>query len=76
MGREFIDLFEEWSKSYDDTVSGHDIEYQEVFKHYDRILDSVTDRAHGHVLEFGVGARNLNELRILSADYSLLHKTN
>ena len=43
MGREFIDLFEEWSKSYDDTVSGHDIEYQEVFKHDDRILDSVTD---------------------------------
>ncbi|MFJ8067822.1 class I SAM-dependent DNA methyltransferase [Peribacillus sp. NPDC096447] len=61
MGREFIDLFEEWSKSYDDTVSGHDIEYQEVFKHYDRILDSVTDRAHGHVLEFGVGTGNLTE---------------
>lgn len=38
MGREFIDLFEEWSKSYDDTVGGHDIEYQEVFKHYDGIL--------------------------------------
>ncbi|MFJ9383176.1 class I SAM-dependent DNA methyltransferase [Peribacillus sp. NPDC101481] len=61
MGREFIDLFEEWSKSYDDTVSGHDIEYQEVFKHYDRILDSVTNRAHGHVLEFGVGTGNLTE---------------
>ncbi|TKH16004.1 class I SAM-dependent methyltransferase [Peribacillus simplex] len=61
MGREFIDLFEEWSKSYDDTVSGHDIEYQEVFKNYDRILDSVTDRAHGHVLEFGVGTGNLTE---------------
>jgi putative AdoMet-dependent methyltransferase len=61
MGREFIDLFEEWSKSYDDTVSGDDIEYQEVFKHYDRILDSVTDRAHGHVLEFGVGTGNLTE---------------
>ncbi|GAB6256271.1 class I SAM-dependent methyltransferase [Peribacillus frigoritolerans] len=61
MGREFIDLFEEWSKSYDDSVSGHDIEYQEVFKHYDRILDSVTDRAHGHVLEFGVGTGNLTE---------------
>ncbi|WP_141994177.1 class I SAM-dependent methyltransferase [Bacillus sp. B4EP4a] len=61
MGREFIDLFEEWSKSYDDTVGGHDIEYQEVFKHYDNILNSVTDRAHGHVLEFGVGTGNLTE---------------
>ncbi|AOH55802.1 SAM-dependent methyltransferase [Peribacillus muralis] len=61
MGREFLDLFEEWSKSYDDTVGGHDIEYQEVFKHYDKILDSVTKRAHGHVLEFGVGTGNLTE---------------
>ncbi|MEK4537511.1 class I SAM-dependent methyltransferase [Peribacillus sp. FSL K6-1552] len=59
MGREFVELFEEWSKSYDDTVGGHDIEYQEVFKHYDNILDSVTSRAHGHVLEFGVGTGNL-----------------
>ncbi|MGE7182813.1 class I SAM-dependent DNA methyltransferase [Peribacillus sp. NPDC006672] len=61
MGREFIDLFEKWSKSYDDTVGGYDIEYQEVFKHYDRILDSVTNRVHGHVLEFGVGTGNLTE---------------
>ncbi|MFD9627760.1 class I SAM-dependent DNA methyltransferase [Peribacillus muralis] len=61
MGREFLELFEEWSKSYDDTVGGHDIEYQEVFKHYDKILDSVTDRVHGHVLEFGVGTGNLTK---------------
>ena len=66
MGREFIELFKEWSKSYDDTVEGNDIEYQEVFKHYDRILESVASRAHGHVLEFGVGTGNLTQ-RLLDA---------
>lgn len=61
MGREFIELFEEWSKSYDDTVDGHDVEYREVFLNYERILDSVVSRVHGHTIEFGVGTGNLTE---------------
>lgn len=66
MGREFLELFEDWSKSYDDAVKGQDMEYQEVFKNYDKILDDVTSRIHGHVLEFGVGTGNLTE-RMLNA---------
>ncbi|WP_409301830.1 class I SAM-dependent DNA methyltransferase [Peribacillus sp. SCS-155] len=61
MGREFLNLFEEWSQSYDDTVEGHDIEYREVFKHYESILGSVAKRSKGHVLEFGVGTGNLTQ---------------
>ncbi|MFJ7748022.1 class I SAM-dependent DNA methyltransferase [Peribacillus sp. NPDC097295] len=64
MGREFLELFDEWSKSYDESVEGQDIEYQEVFKHYDKILDCVASRSRGHVLEFGVGTGNLTEMMI------------
>ncbi|OIK13310.1 class I SAM-dependent methyltransferase [Bacillus sp. MUM 13] len=70
MGREFLDLFEEWSKSYDDTVVGKDIEYQEVFKNYELILESVAKRAHGHVIEFGAGTGNLTE-KLLQAGLSV-----
>lgn len=66
MGREFLDLFEEWSASYDETVGGHDIEYREVFKNYDHILESVVSRSYGYVLEFGVGTGNLTE-KLLNA---------
>ncbi|WP_059171225.1 class I SAM-dependent methyltransferase [Bacillus sp. FJAT-27445] len=59
MGREFLDLFEVWAESYDDSVEGHDKEYEEVFKHYSRILDAVADKASGHVIEFGSGTGNL-----------------
>jgi putative AdoMet-dependent methyltransferase len=59
MGREFLDLFEDWAVKYDDSVSGHDIEYKEVFKYYDRILEAVVERSVGTVLEFGVGTGNL-----------------
>lgn len=31
MGREFLSLFDHWADSYDDTVSGHDEQYKEVF---------------------------------------------
>ncbi|WP_026693834.1 class I SAM-dependent DNA methyltransferase [Peribacillus kribbensis] len=61
MGREFIDLFDKWSETYDDTVIGHDIQYREVFRNYDEILSSVAARAKGHVVEFGVGTGNLTE---------------
>ena len=66
MGREFIELFEDWAEYYDDTVSGHDDEYREVFKGYEEILDRVVDKSYGHVLEFGVGTGNLTA-RLLEA---------
>ncbi|WNB93327.1 class I SAM-dependent methyltransferase [Bacillus sp. NEB1478] len=61
MGREFIDLFDEWSSSYDETVSGDDKEYKEVFHKYNEILDTVVQRSGNVVLEFGVGTGNLSE---------------
>jgi putative AdoMet-dependent methyltransferase len=59
MGREFLELFEDWADHYDDSVSGHDQEYREVFRNYEQILDSVVERSVGTVLEFGVGTGNL-----------------
>lgn len=66
MGREFIELFDEWADYYDETVTGHDDEYREVFNGYDEILDRVVDQSFGHILEFGVGTGNLTE-RLLKA---------
>lgn len=66
MEREFVELFEEWSEYYDDTVSGYDKEYRDVFHGYEQILDEVANRAQGHVLEFGVGTGNLTK-RLLQA---------
>jgi putative AdoMet-dependent methyltransferase len=59
MGREFLELFEQWADYYDDTVLGHDEEYKEVFLHYNHILEEVVKRSKGHVVEFGVGTGNL-----------------
>lgn len=61
MGREFIPLFDDWAEFYEDTVSGHDVEYKEVFKDYDKILQTVALKSKGTVLEFGVGTGNLTE---------------
>lgn len=61
MGREFIPLFDDWAEFYDETVSGHDAEYKEVFEDYDRILHAVASKSTGTVLEFGVGTGNLTE---------------
>ena len=66
MGREFIELFEDWAENYDDTVSGYDNEYREVFDGYGEILDRVVSKSYGHVLEFGVGTGNLTA-RLLEA---------
>jgi putative AdoMet-dependent methyltransferase len=59
MGREFLELFEDWADHYDDSVNGHDEEYKEVFRNYEHILDTVVERSIGTVLEFGVGTGNL-----------------
>ena len=66
MGREFVELFDDWADYYDGTVTGQDDEYREVFKDYEGILDRVVDQSYGHVLEFGVGTGNLTE-RLLKA---------
>lgn len=59
MGREFIDLFDDWADHYDETVNGRDNEYHEVFEDYDTILSKVAGLAKGTVVEFGVGTGNL-----------------
>ena len=61
MGREFNDLFDQWAESYDDTITGHDAEYMDVFDRYDAILQNVADKTCGFVIEFGVGTGNLTE---------------
>ncbi|TKC20000.1 class I SAM-dependent DNA methyltransferase [Robertmurraya kyonggiensis] len=61
MGKEFIELFEDWADSYDESVTGHDLEYKAVFEHYDLILSIVANRSFGHVIEFGPGTGNLTE---------------
>jgi putative AdoMet-dependent methyltransferase len=61
MGREFLDLFETWAESYDESVEGHDEEYREVFAGYETILDKVVEKSGNIVLEFGVGTGNLTK---------------
>ncbi|MEG9296902.1 class I SAM-dependent methyltransferase [Mangrovibacillus sp. Mu-81] len=59
MGREFLDLFEDWADSYDDTVAGKDAEYKDVFAKYEEILEGVVSLSSGTVVEFGPGTGNL-----------------
>ncbi|MDQ0253904.1 putative AdoMet-dependent methyltransferase [Evansella vedderi] len=61
MGREFVDLFNRWADTYDATVSGMDEEYKEVFEGYGQILQEVTERVNGRILEFGTGTGNLTK---------------
>ncbi|SFA38485.1 putative AdoMet-dependent methyltransferase [Parageobacillus thermantarcticus] len=61
MGREFLDLFEAWADSYDQSVGGYDEEYRDVFANYEDILNTVASKAKSVVLEFGVGTGNLTK---------------
>ncbi|ANU09980.1 SAM-dependent methyltransferase [Planococcus antarcticus DSM 14505] len=61
MGREFVEIFDEWVHTYDDSVNGKDVEYKDVFVKYNEILQAVADVATGPVVEFGVGTGNLTE---------------
>ncbi|KGX88232.1 class I SAM-dependent methyltransferase [Pontibacillus litoralis] len=71
MGREFIDLFNGWAESYDRTVAGENVQYQEVFAGYDDILNAVVDYTDGaNVLEFGVGTGNLTR-KLINANYKV-----
>ncbi|WP_096189309.1 class I SAM-dependent DNA methyltransferase [Evansella halocellulosilytica] len=68
MGLEFVDLFDRWAESYDQTVAGVDEEYKEVFEGYGQILNEVAKRSSGHILEFGVGTGNLSSLLLAKTD--------
>lgn len=68
MGREFIDLFDQWAPTYNETVSGADEEYREAFANYQGILSAVAERTSGNVLEFGVGTGNLTKLLLAKTD--------
>lgn len=61
MSEHFNELFDAWAASYDDTVHGGDLEYREVFRNYEMILQKISDCADGHVIEFGVGTGNLTK---------------
>ena len=52
MGTEFNGLFDEWAHTYDSFVQGEDIQYKEVFAHYEDILEDVVNKSFGNVLEF------------------------
>jgi putative AdoMet-dependent methyltransferase len=61
LGLEFLDVFEQWANSYDESVGGQNREYKAVFAGYEQILEAVTERSMGHVVEFGVGTGNLTK---------------
>ena len=66
MGREFLDIFTDWSSDYDDFVEGNDPEYKAVFEGYSNILKEIVQRSGMNVLEFGIGTGNLTQ-RLLSS---------
>ncbi|MEC5423731.1 class I SAM-dependent methyltransferase [Virgibacillus sp. C22-A2] len=71
MGREFIDIFEDWAKTYDESVGGNNLEYREVFENYESILNAVAENSNGVVLEFGVGTGNLST-KLLQAGHQVV----
>ncbi|MDF2606087.1 MAG: SAM-dependent methyltransferase YrrT [Bacillales bacterium] len=62
MGREFDNLFDKWSETYDSVVlESNDEEYKEVFINYNGILETVASNVSGIILEFGIGTGNLTK---------------
>ncbi|MFK8794184.1 class I SAM-dependent methyltransferase [Planococcus plakortidis] len=59
MGREFVEIFDEWVHTYDASVGGEDPEYASVFENYEEILGAVAKKAVSPVVEFGTGTGNL-----------------
>ncbi|HSJ37461.1 MAG TPA: class I SAM-dependent methyltransferase [Planococcus sp. (in: firmicutes)] len=59
MGREFVEIFDDWVHTYDESVSGQDPEYAAVFENYLEILAAVAKNTEGPVVEFGTGTGNL-----------------
>lgn len=71
MSGQFNELFDQWSAVYDETVAGSDLEYKEVFRSYNRILETIAARSSGVVLEFGVGTGNLTQ-KLVEANLNVL----
>lgn len=71
MGREFVEIFDEWAHSYDASVSGEDPEYRDVFEGYETILSEVAKRVSGTVIEFGTGTGNLTA-KLIEAGNSVI----
>lgn len=71
MGREFVDIFDEWAHSYDASVSGEDPEYRDVFEGYETILSEVAKLVSGSVIEFGSGTGNLTA-KLIEAGFSVI----
>lgn len=69
MGREFLDIFTDWSSDYDDFVEGKDPEYQAVFEGYSTILKEIVRRSGLNVLEFGIGTGNLTQELIFAGKW-------
>jgi putative AdoMet-dependent methyltransferase len=65
MGREFDNLFDKWSETYDSVVlESNDEEYKDVFINYNEILDTVASNVSGTILEFGIGTGNLTKVLV------------
>ena len=71
MGREFVEIFDEWVDSYDASVSGQDPEYRDVFEKYNEILSAVANKSFGTVVEFGTGTGNLTA-KLIEAGHSVI----
>lgn len=71
MGREFVDIFDGWYHSYDASVAGEDPEYRDVFEGYDEILNAVTSKVIGTILEFGTGTGNLTA-KLIDAGHQVI----
>ncbi|MER2088735.1 MAG: class I SAM-dependent methyltransferase [Sporosarcina sp.] len=71
MGREFIDIFDDWIHSYDASVAGEDPQYRDVFKGYEEILNAVASKVGGVVLEFGTGTGNLTA-KLIDAGHEVI----
>ncbi|RYG71656.1 class I SAM-dependent methyltransferase [Lentibacillus lipolyticus] len=66
MGREFLEVFDEWADTYDESVAGANQQYAAVFEKYETVLDEVVKYSSGNILEFGVGTGNLTKKLIES----------
>ena len=71
MGREFLTFFDGWAETYDQSIAGHDPQYEAVFANYNGILKEVVQHASGNVLEFGTGTGNLSKL-LLQAGHEVI----
>lgn len=71
MGREFVNIFDDWSDSYDASISGKDPEYRDVFEGYETILSEVAKRVSGTIIEFGTGTGNLTA-KLVEAGFSVI----